>query len=231
MCGRYGIDSRQERLARFLGIPIPEVENYDARPTQRLPVYRLSHDGTPEIALLKWGLVPFFAKDPTAFAKLSTINARAETADTKPTFREAFKRRRCLIPMNGFYEWQEQADKSTVRWWIKLRDQELFAVAGLWDRWRSKDSADDEEDELQSFTVLVGPPNPLLAAIHNRNPRMPMILDPDAQGMWMDPATPPADAKALLEPYPESLMEAWPVRKQAPGRQQIEPSEVPILDA
>jgi len=175
---------------------------FNAVPQSVQPVVRLNRDsGNREFALLRWGLVPFWAKD----AKLgySTFNARAEEAASKPVFREALKKRRCLVPADAFYEWQRLDPKTKRPFAIGLRSGDPYALAGLWERWQPKEGA-----ALETFTVLTTDPNELMEPIHNR---MPVILEPRDYTRWLgadDPAQPPID---LLRPYPAQKMLAWPV--------------------
>jgi len=178
------------------------VPSYNVAPQSVQPVVRLSREsGEREIALLRWGLVPFWAKD--AAIGYSTINARAEEAAAKPAFREAVKRRRCLVPADAFYEWQRLNAKARQPYAIALRSGEPYAMAGLWERWQPREGA-----ALETFTILTTDPNELLNPIHNR---MPAILEPRDYPRWLDsgdPARPPMD---LLRPFPAEKMVAWPV--------------------
>jgi putative SOS response-associated peptidase YedK len=188
MCGRFARRSTQQVLADWFGVELEEMPwfapSYNAAPQSVQPVVRLNRDsGKPEFVLNRWGLVPFWAKD--AKPAYATINARAEEAATKPAFREALKKRRCLVPADAFYEWQP------------------YAFAGLWERWQPK-----EGPALETFTILTTDPNELMEPIHNR---MPVILDPRDYARWLqpgDPARPPID---LLRPFPAEKMLAWPV--------------------
>jgi len=180
--------------------------SYNVTPQSIQPVVRLDRDsGSREIALLRWGLVPFWAKD--AKTGYSTINARAEEAAAKPAFREALKKRRCLVPADAFFEWQRPASgtdpKTKHPFAIALKSGEPFALAGLWERWQPK-----EGEALETFTILTTDPNELMEPIHNR---MPVILEPRDYDRWLepgDPARPPVD---LMRPFPAEKLAAWPV--------------------
>jgi putative SOS response-associated peptidase YedK len=206
MCGRFARRSTQQVLADWFGVEPGEmpwfVPSYNVAPQSVQPVVRLSREsGEREIALLRWGLVPFWAKD--AAIGYSTINARAEEAAAKPAFREAVKRRRCLVPADAFYEWQRLNAKARQPYAIALRSGEPYAMAGLWERWQPREGA-----ALETFTILTTDPNELLNPIHNR---MPAILEPRDYPRWLDsgdPARPPMD---LLRPFPAEKMVAWPV--------------------
>lgn len=176
--------------------------SYNAAPQSTQPVVRLNWDtGKREFALMRWGLVPYWAKDMKI--GYTTINARAEEIATKPLYREAFKRRRCLIPANAFYEWQQTGTKTKQPFAFGLATGELYAFAGLWERWKPR-----EGDPLETFTILTTDPNALAERVHDR---MPVILEPRDYERWMEPgdsARPPVD---LLRPYPAEKMRAWMV--------------------
>jgi len=206
MCGRFARRSTQEVLADWFGVPLEEMPwfapTFNAAPQSVQPVVRQSREtGGREFALLRWGLVPFWARD----AKLaySTFNARAEEAAGKPAYREALKKRRCLVPADYFYEWQRVDAKTKHPFAVGLRSGEPYALAGLWERWQPK-----EGDALETFTILTTDPNELMETIHNR---MPVIVERKDYDRWLDasdPARPPVD---LLRPYPAEKMEVWPV--------------------
>ncbi len=186
------------RLFRFKNATPNLRSNYNAAPTQLLPVIRIGADGDRELATLRWGLIPMWAKDPKI--AYSTINARAETVAEKPAFRTAFKKRRCLVPADGFYEWQATGDgKQPYR--ITMKDGEPFAMAGLWERW------DKGEEPLESFTIIVTSGNSLIKPIHDR---MPVILDPDTWDHWLTAAD-TAIPMALLQSYPAKKMAAYKI--------------------
>jgi putative SOS response-associated peptidase YedK len=210
MCGRFASKLTRQQLHDLYGIAAPEGSPlpadlkplYNIAPTQTVPVIRLSRERRREIAFLRWGLIPFWSKD----AKIAyrTINARAETAATAPAFRAAFENRRCLVPASGFYEWKKLDGGDKQPYFIGMRDGAPFAFAGLWERW------DKGEAPVETFTIITGEPNSLIAPLYNR---MPVILDPDDYDAWLtaaDTATP----QALLQPFPAQLMTAYPVSKR-----------------
>jgi putative SOS response-associated peptidase YedK len=150
---------------------------------------------------MRWGLIPKWAKDAAIASKL--INARAETLSEKPAFREAFKRRRCLIPADGFYEWQTLGKRKQA-WHVKLQSGEPFAFAGLWDQWTAPDGA-----PVRTCTIVTTTPNELMSQFHHR---MPVILHPADEATWLDQAlADPERLLPLLGQYPAALMEAYPV--------------------
>jgi len=175
--------------------------SYNVAPQSTQPIVRLNRDsGDREFALLRWGLVPFWAKD--AKFGYSTINARAEEAASKPAFREALKKRRCLVPADAFYEWMKPNAKLKIPYAIALTRGEPCAMAGLWESWRAP-----EGPPLETFTILTTDPNEVTEPFHNR---MPVILEPKDYDRWLehgDPARPPVD---LFRPYPAERMQAWP---------------------
>jgi len=208
MCGRFTLSNPDaEQLAAQFGVAaLPDLRpRYNIAPTQPVAaVRRAAGKAIREMALLRWGLVPAWAKDPTIGVRL--INARAETAAEKPSFRVAFRRRRCLIVADGFYEWQKQ-QSGKQPYYIRLRGGRLFAFAGLWERWTGPDG-----QEIESCTLLTTAPNDLLRPIHKR---MPVILHPDDYALWLDPAVGDRQRlQPLLRPYPAAEMEAYPVSRR-----------------
>jgi putative SOS response-associated peptidase YedK len=207
MCGRFQISRAAEEIARWFKTagPLPNTRpRYNAAPTQSLlVVLRDPESGERRIEALRWGLIPFWAKD--AKIAYQTINAKAETVATKPAFREAFKSRRCLVPADGYYEWQKLGPKEKQPYRFVLADGSLMGFAGLWERW--KDPASGET--IKSFTIVTGAPNPLGEPIHDR---MPVILEPAHYARWLgeEPAS-PDELRALLRPYPAEPMRVFPI--------------------
>ena len=206
MCGRYalyGPTSRKNReVIAFLDRELEFGGTYNAAPTQLLPVYRVSTEHGHELRLLRWGLIPFWAKDAAIGARM--INARGETVAEKPAFRAAFSRRRCLVPMSGFYEWQRDAARK-VPHFIHLLNSEVFAAAGLHEFWPGKDGA----APVESFTIITTDANELVRPLHDR---MPVILQEADYDAWLDPENKDTGKlKGLLRPYPAGEMRAYPV--------------------
>ena len=210
MCGRYGRRADKQRIAEWMQTHNTDVfddsylaPSYNVAPQSLQPVVRLdSETGERELTIMRWGLIPFFAKD--AKIAYSTINARAETVASSPVFREPMKRRRCLVPATGFYEWQALDKKSKQPWAIELADEDLFVFAGLWDRWKEKATG----EPLETYTIITTDPNELLEPIHNR---MPVILSPQNYSRWLDPGDPAQLPVDLLRPFPAEEMRAWKV--------------------
>lgn len=204
MCGRFALYSPPSTLARrFETDTVPGMEaRYNIAPSQSVFIVRDEGDKR-RFALAHWGLIPFWAKD--AKIGYSMINARAETVAEKPAFRTAFKQRRCLIPADGFYEWQVlQASKTKQPWFISLKNRDPMAFAGLWERWKSP-----EGREVESCSIIVTSANDLMQPIHER---MPVILAPEDWGTWLAPhVTDSKTLQNLLQPYPGEEMAAWPV--------------------
>lgn len=203
MCGRFSLDALPDTLARHFDLPeVPALgPRYNIAPAQDIAVIRPGLQGR-ECVLLRWGLVPAWSSEPRT--KYSTINARAESVADKPAYRHAFRHRRCLIPATGFYEWK-QTDDTRIPHHIRMKDGGLFALAGLWERWEKDATA------LESCTIVVTAANRLMAPIHDR---MPVILDPARYVAWLDPDnTNEAALLAMLVPYADDLLEAWPVSR------------------
>jgi putative SOS response-associated peptidase YedK len=196
MCGRYTLTAEQEALQVALGVEglVHPRPRYNIAPTQEVPVV-VAPGGRPEGRTLRWGLVPSWARDPAIGNRM--INARSETAAEKPSFRGPFRRSRCLVPADGFYEWRKE-EAGKVPFWIHMEDQAPFTIAGLWDRWRGPD-----RENLETFTILTTEPNELLRPIHDR---MPVILGTEHREAWLDPRASVDDLKALLGPHPSGPM-------------------------
>ena len=204
MCGRYTLRTPVEKLAEEFGFDASSVEvppNYNVAPTQEVAAV-LAEGGERRLELLRWGLIPSWADDPGIGSRM--INARAETAPEKPSFRRAFRERRCLIPADGFYEWK-RTDGAKQPYYIRMRKGRPFAFAGLWETWN-----DDGGPELRSCAILTTAPNALAGEIHDR---MPVILPASSYDAWLDPGAEKEELVALLAPYPEAEMEAYPVSR------------------
>jgi putative SOS response-associated peptidase YedK len=206
MCGRFTLTTDTKKLAEaFSGYELPAemAPRYNIAPAQPVAVIANRGHNRPKIELFRWGLVPSWAKDPKIGNRM--INARAETLAQKPSFKTAYKRRRCLVLADGFYEWRKiPGSKAKTPMYIQLVTGEPFALAGLWEAWHSPDAS-----TLLSCTIITTGPNELLAEIHNR---MPVILPPTVYELWLDPAErSPTDFTNLLRPYPAAEMTAFPV--------------------
>lgn len=204
MCGRFTLATPTEQVAQqFQIVELPELApRYNIAPTQQVAVVRAGANGR-ELAMLRWGLIPSWAKDPSIGSRM--INARSETVAEKPAFRAALKQRRCLIPTDGFYEWQTIAG-SKQPFYIRLANAQPFALAGLWEQWRTP-----EGEWLQSCTILTTEANELMQPLHDR---MPVILPEASYGPWLDLQLRDAEPlQPLLAPFPAEQMAAYPVSK------------------
>jgi len=205
MCGRYvsKIEAALEREWDLRGPP-PLFASYNVSPTMNVPVVRRFGEAEAEAVLMRWGLIPFWAKG--VVQKYSTINATCERVQTAPAYRNPWKRgQRCLLPVNGFYEWQAlTTQKAKQPWYIHLADRDIFGLGGLWES-----STRDDGTAVESCTIITVPANPLMAEIHNTKQRMPLILPREAHDAWL--TTDPRAAADLVQPFPAVRMEAWPV--------------------
>jgi len=216
MCGRYvvkqgnrvWVQQSTEKIHpdpfRFLNREIDFGGTYNAAPTDKLPIYRISREGDAKLELFRWGLIPSWTKQLPRSKPL--INARAETVAEKPSFRSAFERRRCLVPMSGFYEWQLRPDGKQP-YFIHLLNEDLFAAAGLWEWWPGQG-----QEAVFSFTIITFEPNDLVKNTHDR---MPAILPLEHYETWLDPQNRDlTELQKLLRPYPADEMAAYPVSTQ-----------------
>ena len=205
MCGRYRLSRRKQIVEEYFDSVSEEPDwtpRYNIAPTQSAPIIRQNpKEPRRELSLARWGLVPSWSKDSSSAARM--INARSETADAKPAFRDALKFRRCLIPADGFYEWQKSGSAKQP-YCFEVREGELFAFAGIWESWK-----DPSGKTLETCSILTTTPNAVTAAVHDR---MPVILDPDGYDLWLDPGMRDVRAAAdLLKPYDARLMRCYPV--------------------
>lgn len=203
MCGRYTLTADSRKIAESFGVEpaLATGPRYNIAPTQQ--VVAIIKNGTAHLSLLRWGLIPSWAKDEAIGSRM--INARAETLAEKPSFKHLLRRRRCLVIADGFYEWKAEGKEKTPMY-ITLEGHRPFAFAGLWDVWNNPVG-----EPVQSCTIITTEPNELMATIHNR---MPAILRPGAYDDWLNPQL--HDEQVLthwLKPYPTELMQARPVSK------------------
>jgi putative SOS response-associated peptidase YedK len=205
MCGRYKLSRRKQVVEEYFDAVSDEPDwapRYNIAPTQPIAVIRQNpKEPIRELSLMRWGLIPSWAKDSSGAAKM--INARSETASTKPAFRDALKFRRCLIPADGFYEWKRDG-KTKQPYCFEVNDGSLFAFAGLWERWKNPSG-----EWIKTCSILTTTPNAVTAPVHDR---MPVILDPDGYDLWLDPGMTNVDAASdLLKLFDARLMHGFPV--------------------
>lgn len=208
MCGRFALATPPEALVEIFDLfeapdPDPLRPRYNIAPTQSVAVIRLNQSGAHrELAMMHWGLIPSWADSPSIGNRL--INARSESAGDRPAFRGAFRKRRCLIPADGFYEWMK-TERGKQPYYIHRTDGRPFAFAGLWECWR----ADQETEPVESCTILTTPANAVVAPIHNR---MPAMLEKSDFARWLDPGDDdPSTLHELLRPFESDAMAAHPV--------------------
>lgn len=204
MCGRFSLSQPAEVIAQtFQLAEVPTWESrYNIAPTQLVPtILRSSEQSARQFQLLRWGLIPSWAKERAIGARL--INARAETVSEKPSFRSAFRHRRCLVVADGFYEWQRQEGKKQP-FYFRLQDKKAFGFAGLREHWQAPDG-----EVIESCTILTTAANELMHSIHDR---MPVILDPKEYDLWLDPTVQKIEPlQQLLRPYQSEAMMSYPV--------------------
>jgi putative SOS response-associated peptidase YedK len=230
MCGRYGRRADKQRIAEWMQTHNTSVfdeesfyaPSFNVAPQSFQPIVRLSRDtGERELTVMRWGLVPYWAKDSKV--GFSTINAKAETITTSPAFREAMKRRRCLVPADLFYEWKRVDEKTKQPYAISLRDGALFAFAGLWERWKDKATG----QALETYTIVTTDPNALMEPIHNR---MPVILHRQDFDRWLTPGDASQLPVDLLRPFPVEEMKAWTVSSRVGNVKNNDPTLVEPVD-
>lgn len=224
MCGRYTFTADANTIAAEFDIADPPTYpvRYNIAPTQDVPVIRLrgpaatpemavvrvsESTGTRQLDVLRWGLIPHWAKDKKI--AYSTINARCETVATQPAFRDAFRKRRCIVPASGFYEWRpaiEDGKEVKQPFYIRRKDGRQMALAGLWERWNSPSG-----EVIESFTIITTDANKMLRELHNR---MPVMLAPEDYDVWLDPNASIEECKSLLRPCPPEWLEFGPVSRK-----------------
>ena len=234
MCGRYYRTSDKQRIAAAMRaeVPFPLVPSYNIAPQSTQPVIRLNEEtGEREAVLMRWGLHPWFAQDSKP--NYSTINARSETACTAATYRGPMKSRRCLVPANGFFEWRKLDAKNKQAYAITLKDAEVLAFAGLWDRWKDATTG----TVLESFTILTTEANEMMTEL-NIHSRMPVILETKDYDRWLHPCNPEQPPVDLLRPHSSGDMTCWKigravgsVKNDVPELLHPDTSETPVAQS
>jgi len=223
MCGRFALDIPAELLVDNFGLAeCPQiVPRYNIAPTQQVGVIRRYGDGQNHLDSLHWGLIPSWAQGRSIGGKM--INAKSETVTEKPSFRQAIRYRRCLVPASGFYEWKQEGDAKQP-WYLHLKGSSLMVFAGLWESWKSP-----EGEVVESCTILTTAANRVVAPLHDR---MPVILHPDEYRTWLErTTTDPTSLKKMFQPYPADLMEAWPVSSAVDGVENESPDLMQSIEA
>jgi putative SOS response-associated peptidase YedK len=221
MCGRFVLTPKLQKIIAQFGVTAVNVDDvlpsYNVAPSKLVPVVTYAEKiQQRQIELMKWGLVPGWAKDPKVGNKM--INARAETVATK--FRRNFAERRCLVPANGFFEWHVTTRQP---YFIKVKSADMLGFAGIWASWKTPAG-----DKLHSFSIITGEPNELVRPIHNR---MPVIIPAADYQAWLSPSTSIEDAKEMLQPFPADNMEAWRVPKSVNNPRNDTPENLERLDS
>ena len=216
MCGRYLLSTSAEIIADLFQAELTAEfrPRYNIAPSQMIPVVELAGKSR-RVSLMRWGLTPSWAKakiGPRGGVRLPDfINARSETASSKPSFRNAFRQRRCIVPADGFFEWKKALDGSRQAHCVRFGDRQVFAMAAIWETWRSAEGA-----LRQGVCVLTTQGNADLKTLHDR---MPVVLHPDHYDFWLNPASALPPIEDLLQPLPDGFMEVYPVsnRVNKPG--------------
>ncbi|MGD8576423.1 MAG: SOS response-associated peptidase [Thiohalophilus sp.] len=203
MCGRLALYTPPDELAQWLdAVPrLALAPHYNLAPGLDLAACRLDNEGQRELVALHWGLVPHWSKGPDS--RYSMINARADTVEQKPAYREPFRHKRCLIPADGFYEWH-RTEQGKQPYYFRLQQETPLAFAGLWDHWQGEDRS------INSATIIVTEANDLMRPVHDR---MPVILPPETWEQWLDPNQSTTDLKTMLQPYTGTDLICYPVSK------------------
>jgi len=227
MCYTISINLTKAALEKQFGAKTEKLRDFKPRyivsafSLPELPAITTEEPG--EFVPLHWGLIPYWVKDEKSAAEIrvKTMNARSETIDEKPSFRESFKKRRCLIPVQGFFEWHELGGKK-YPFYIHLKNEQPFALAGIYDKWVNKETG----EIINSFSIVTTAANPLMEKIHNSKKRMPVILPAHSESKWLDINASVQASKDLCLPFDEIEMEAHPVAKIIPSKSDSEQSEV-----
>ena len=191
MCGRYTLAKPFKAIVTHFNVKASQLdfkERFNIAPSQTVPTI-IQKDDERQVCALRWGLIPHWARDELIGMK--TINARSETIDEKPSFRDSFRSKRCLVPADGFIEWARKTKDNTPQY-INLKSNELFGMAGLWSEWRGK------EESIQTFSIATTEANDLIGKVHHR---MPVILNPENYSDWLNPKATLSELKSLLVPF------------------------------
>jgi putative SOS response-associated peptidase YedK len=219
MCGRFALWAGREEIEAGFGVRLKTepATGYNIAPSRDVTAIRAARDGGREAALLRWGLVPSWSRGPDSGYRM--INARADTVFQKPAYKAAIRRRRCLVPASAFFEWKRM-EKGKQPYLIRLRGEEVFGLAGLWEYWQNQDSG----ETIESCAILTTRPNRAMRELHDR---MPVIVAPQSYSLWLDPRVGDEDRIGpLLEPLPEEKMRMHPVSREVNNPAKDSPSVV-----
>jgi putative SOS response-associated peptidase YedK len=213
MCFHYSMSQVAQNLENRYNAPFTKgftfepVHHASGFSFPMMPV--VTADPEPEIRLVQWGLVPSWTQNAEQAGEMRamTLNARSETVFEKPSFRKSIQSRRCLVPADGFFEWQAVGNKR-IPWYIRSKDQEIFSFGGIWDKWKN-----EEGETLVTFSILTTDANPMMAEIHNTKRRMPLILPASSEAKWLDQSVSGDDILKLMVPFPEENLESWTISK------------------
>jgi putative SOS response-associated peptidase YedK len=213
MCFHYSMSQVAQNLENRYNAPFTKgsdfqsVHHVSGFSFPLMPV--VTNVSEPEIRLYHWGLIPSWTQNAEQAGQMRamTLNARSETVFEKPSFRKSVQSRRCLVPADGFFEWQAVGSKR-IPWFIRVKEQETFSFGGIWDQWKN-----EEGEVLFTFSVLTTDANPMMAEIHNTKRRMPLILPPQAESRWLDHSVSPENIMQLMVPFPEERLESWTISK------------------
>ncbi len=222
MCGRFALYADGEQLAWRFGTPVPHpiAPRYNIAPSQPVLALRYNREAkTREWTHFVWGLVPSWAQDVSIGNRM--INARAESLREKPAFRNAYRYRRCIVPVSGFYEWKK-VGRTKQPYFVRPADDQPIGLAGLWETWRSPDGS-----ELETCTMITTDANATIQPLHSR---MAVVLPPDAYDAWLNPDTPLDTLEALLRPAPDNLLIAYPVSPRVNSPTNDDPSLIARFD-
>lgn len=225
MCYHTALIAQPRQLALRFGREFDRIEKF--RPTYHVSAF--AHEeypivtSDPHIQLYRWGLIPFWTKsiEDAVTIRNRTANARAETIFTKPSFREPIRKRRCLVPASGFFDWRHERNRK-VPYYVTVKDAPIFAFAGIYDRWHNKEM----DEYVDTYSIITTVANDMMRYIHNTNFRMPIILHPDDEGRWLDPDLSENEISELLKPYPDESMSGKIIRNDFIRK---EPNDATIL--
>jgi len=212
MCYFVNVNHSREALYKRYGTSVPDTKPYDSSlftsgfTFPKVPV--LKSDGEKSMEIMQWGLIPFWVKDEKTAntIKSKTLNARIESADKKASYRHTLKKNRCIIPVKGFFEWQHRQN-SKIPWYIQVKNQEIFGIAGLYDEWTNRETG----EIMKSFSILTRDANALMAEIHNTAKRMPVVLSEDMEDFWVDTKNSPQEALANVQQSIDGLLRAYTI--------------------